>query len=138
LDDALEAERLVISLATVAIKELFAQRFGMRLELGVKNPLHVFESQFLGEGTLGRVHGRCFAGRPCGGGILGDLGVESCPNVEKRVNGEPGAVLSRNLLAFAPSVSDDFVCITSNPNAQGSLCDLPILVNAVPSLLFCR
>jgi hypothetical protein len=41
LDDALEAESFVTSLATIAIEDLLAQGLRVRLKLGVKDPFHV-------------------------------------------------------------------------------------------------
>jgi hypothetical protein len=136
LDDALETEWLQVPFAAIAIEELLAQRLRMRFDLGVKDPLHVFQRQFLRERTLWRVNRRRFSDRPRSSSLLGDLSIESVSNVEERVYREARAVVSRHLLVFAPIVLDGFVCVPGDLDAERGLHFLPFLVDAIPSFFF--
>jgi hypothetical protein len=81
LNDAFEAKGLEVPLAAAAVEKLLAARLSMNLDLGVKDPLHVFQRQLLGERPFSGVNGRCFTGCPRGSGVLFYFGVKMFSNV---------------------------------------------------------
>jgi hypothetical protein len=58
------------------------------LDLGVKDPFHVFQRQLEGERPLGRVNRGGLPGRPRSSSILGDFGIETLSNIEEGVHGK--------------------------------------------------
>jgi hypothetical protein len=61
----------------------------VRLDLGVKDPFHVFQRQLESKWALRRVNWDRLPGRPRSSSILGDFGIESPSNIEEGVHGEP-------------------------------------------------
>jgi hypothetical protein len=117
LDDPFKGEQLGISFAPIAVEEFLAERLGVGFDLGVEDPPHVLQREFLGERPFWGIDWQCFAGCPRSRNIFCDIAIESAANVEKGFNREPRAILSRDLRSLAPAVMNNLICIACNPNA---------------------
>lgn len=139
LDCAFEGKRLVRTLARAAKEELLDNRlFKERLDLGVKDPLHVFECELLGKGPFRRIlngasaHGFGFS---C---LVGDVCIEPFPDMSQGVNGEERAVLPCRVLDLGPAGLDSLICKAGDLGPERTLNLLPFLVDAVSSFLLSR
>jgi hypothetical protein len=135
LYDAFKSEGLQVSLAAIAIEKFLAMDFGMWLDFGVENPLHVLQRQLLCEWSFGRVRrGRLARGSRCDC-LFRNLGIKALPNVDEYVCGKLGTCVFCHLLPIFPAVTNDFVRVGRDPASQRCLNLFPVLVNEVPSFL---
>jgi hypothetical protein len=93
LDDPLETKRLEISLAPIAVEELLAIPLCVRFDLGVEDPFHVLQRQFLGEGPFRRISWGSLTSSFDSGCVFCNLGVKALPNVDKHLGGELGTCI---------------------------------------------
>jgi hypothetical protein len=124
-----EAEGL--ARAAVAVEDFLLERLRKRLDLVLKDPLHVLQSQLLCERPLWWVYhwllanslGRCrVAVHPV---------VEPLADVNQGLGSKSGAVLLANLVATVPAVSDVFINVTDNLSTERSLNFLPLLIDGI-------
>jgi hypothetical protein len=129
LVDAFKPERL--AWAAIAIEYLLLERLRKWFDLGLKDPLHVLQCQFLRVRAFWRINHWLFAGSLCCCRLLGHLGIESLADVNEGFGSKPAAVFLVDLVTVVPLITDDFISVTDNLSTKGSLNLLPVLINRI-------
>jgi hypothetical protein len=138
LNDTLKPIYLEVPLAAIAIEQLLLMRLRVGFDLGVENPLHVFQGQFLREGPVRGVRWIVPTGDTSCHGIRGHLVIESSPYVCEHIDGKPRTGFLSNLLAVVPPISNDLVGKTGNISTDRRLHFFPVFVHQIPGFLGCR